>query len=310
MASTTLSALGRTIDEQVASLGESVDLLGATAAAATLLDRLQECESDAPLLNQAAATSLVVVTPSDGLTAAYARVELVLQVLPPYSGHTIERLLDLVAPSARDVPRVALLAGILTLALVGRQSMDARDDNGLAAWKATHLMLAHTLEGAASRGLPHSVPFTHCVQLPIAALRGATLELSEELIEGLAIKTSSRMESKHAALERRRVPLASAIVVVRREAAAVSTDADDAPWAAMSGSATGPSHARLYDDESAHSVSGRRDGGAAQGGARVSGEEMRVRTGDVVVALDDKLLNSSLAKVTLAPTPNLILPWS
>ena len=178
MSSASLSALGRTIDEQVASVGESVDILASSVAAATLLERLQECESDAPLLNQAAATSLIVVTPHDSLTAAYARVELVLQVLPPYSGHTIERLLDLVAPSARDVPRVALLAGVLTLALVGRQSVDARDDNGLAAWKATHLMLAHTLEGAASRGLPHPVPFTQCLQLPIAALRGATLELS------------------------------------------------------------------------------------------------------------------------------------
>ena len=61
----------------------------------------------------------------------------------------------------------------LTLSLLGRKAIDARDDNGLAAWKGAHLLLAHALESAAARAIAHPVPFTRCVQLPVAALFGA-----------------------------------------------------------------------------------------------------------------------------------------
>ena len=57
--STALARLGRAIDEHVASDARGFDVLAPSAAAAALLQRLQDCERE-PLIHKSAAASLLV----------------------------------------------------------------------------------------------------------------------------------------------------------------------------------------------------------------------------------------------------------
>uniref|UniRef100_A0A7S3TJZ5 PDZ domain-containing protein n=1 Tax=Emiliania huxleyi TaxID=2903 RepID=A0A7S3TJZ5_EMIHU len=307
--------LSRAIDECI-SASTAVDLLGRSSHAGLLLERLQECE-DEPLLDKAAATSVVVVTPTDGLSAACARISGLLGSLAPLKAHVVENLLALVAASAQDPPRSALLLSLLAVALLGRETLEERDDGGLAAWQACHMLLANELVGAALRGLSHmGTPFTCCLQLPAAGLAGTTIELAEELIERLQIRTPDH-ESVLSCLERRRVPLAGAILIVRQEAVRPTDDRDaPMPWKdALRNTGAFRSGAQLTDvggssnsDGGAHrdadgaggaaeaGGAGRDGGGGASGGSDKEG----LRAGDAIVAADGKLLSLATSKKILA----------
>ena len=221
-----VARVSRAVDELVAVGSDRFDLLGRSDAATEMLEVLEDLEEQ-PLLNGAATASLIAVTPADGLVCARARVESVLQTIAPFNAHVISGLLSLVAPCARDTPRSALLISLLTVALFGRGGLSVRADGGLAAWKAAHLFFIHTLEVSASRGLGHAVPFTRCMQLPVASLCGATVELAEALIEGVQIAKQAH-ESNISFFERRKMPLAGAILVVEAEAPLTEEAAWDA----------------------------------------------------------------------------------
>ena len=201
---TALAALSRCIDLLVVE--GDLDLLTESPGARQLLKQL--LDSGAPLLPRHGVTLLVAVTPSDGLSAANERAVRVLRSIAPMSAHCTTRLLDLVASSARDAARAALLLALLTPMLLGRDAADGRDGCGLAALSGVHLLLARTLHESAARGHARGVPYTRCVSLPIACVRGATLELAERLMEGLPVEKDDPHESTFSTLGRRGMPLA------------------------------------------------------------------------------------------------------
>ena len=288
--SSSSTLLAAAVDEHISS-GLHVNLLGRTQAAASLLSTLQDCETD-PVLDKAASASLIAVTPSDGLTSAQTRVSSVMRSVTPLKAHLLESFFTLVAPSASDAPRSALMISLLLPALLGRGSLE-REDGGLAAWKAVHMLLANELAGSAARGFGHAdTPFTRVITLPSASLAGVEIGLAEALVEGLQIRRDSH-ESVASCLEKRRMPLAGDLLVVYSEAADIPSNGSTLPWEdAMRNTSAFRSGAPLG------SPSRFRIGGGETAGAP-SPPEHQLRVGDAIIGVSGKLLSPVLAKYVL-----------
>ena len=288
--SSSSTLLAAAVDEHISS-GLHVNLLGRTQAAASLLSTLQDCETD-PVLDKAASASLIAVTPSDGLTSAQTRVSSVMRSVTPLKAHLLESFFTLVAPSASDAPRSALMISLLLPALLGRGSLE-REDGGLAAWKAVHMLLANELAGSAARGFGHAdTPFTRVITLPSASLAGVEIGLAEALVEGLQIRRDSH-ESVASCLEKRRMPLAGDLLVVYSEAADIPSNGSTLPWEdAMRNTSAFRSGAPLG------SPSRFRIGGGEAAGAP-SPPEHQLRVGDAIIGVTGKLLSPALAKYVL-----------
>ncbi|KOO23777.1 hypothetical protein Ctob_000860, partial [Chrysochromulina tobinii] len=288
--SSSSTLLAAAVDEHISS-GLHVNLLGRTQAAASLLSTLQDCETD-PVLDKAASASLIAVTPSDGLTSAQTRVSGVMRSVTPLKAHLLESFFTLVAPSASDAPRSALMISLLLPALLGRGSLE-REDGGLAAWKAVHMLLANELAGSAARGFGHAdTPFTRVITLPSASLAGVEIGLAEALVEGLQIRRDSH-ESVASCLEKRRMPLAGDLLVVYSEAADIPSNGSTLPWEdAMRNTSAFRSGAPLG------SPSRFRIGGGEAAGAP-SPPEHQLRVGDAIIGVTGKLLSPALAKYVL-----------
>ena len=288
--SSSSTLLAAAVDEHISS-GLHVNLLGRTQAAASLLSTLQDCETD-PVLDKAASASLIAVTPSDGLTSAQTRVSSVMRSVTPLKAHLLESFFTLVAPSASDAPRSALMISLLLPALLGRGSLE-REDGGLAAWKAVHMLLANELAGSAARGFGHAdTPFTRVITLPSARLAGVEIGLAEALVEGLQIRRDSH-ESVASCLEKRRMPLAGDLLVVYSEAADIPSNGSTLPWEdAMRNTSAFRSGAPLG------SPSRFRIGGGETAGAP-SPPEHQLRVGDAIIGVSGKLLSPVLAKYVL-----------
>ena len=288
--SSSSTLLAAAVDEHISS-GLHVNLLGRTQAAASLLSTLQDCETD-PVLDKAASASLIAVTPSDGLTSAQTRVSGVMRSVTPLKAHLLESFFTLVAPSASDAPRSALMISLLLPALLGRGSLE-REDGGLAAWKAVHMLLANELAGSAARGFGHAdTPFTRVITLPSASLAGVEIGLAEALVEGLQIRRNSH-ESVASCLEKRRMPLAGDLLVVYSEAADIPSNGSTLPWEdAMRNTSAFRSGAPLG------SPSRFRIGGGEAAGAP-SPPEHQLRVGDAIIGVTGKLLSPALAKYVL-----------
>jgi hypothetical protein len=288
--SSTSTLLAAAVDEHISS-GLHVNLLGRTQAAASLLSTLQDCETD-PVLDKAASASLIAGTPSDGLTSAQTRVSSVMRSVSPLKAHLLESFFTLVAPSASDAPRSALMISLLLPALLGRGSLE-REDGGLAAWKAVHMLLANELAGSAARGFGHAdTPFTRVITLPSASLAGVEIGMAEALVEGLQIRRDSH-ESVASCLEKRRMPLAGDLLVVYSEAADIPSNGSTLPWEdAMRNTSAFRSGAPLG------SPSRFRIGGGETAGAP-SPPEHQLRVGDAIIGVSGKLLSPVLAKYVL-----------
>lgn len=288
--SSSSTLLAAAVDEHISS-GLHVNLLGRTQAAASLLSTLQDCETD-PVLDKAASASLIAGTPSDGLTSAQTRVSSVMRSVSPLKAHLLESFFTLVAPSASDAPRSALMISLLLPALLGRGSLE-REDGGLAAWKAVHMLLANELAGSAARGFGHAdTPFTRVITLPSASLAGVEIGMAEALVEGLQIRRDSH-ESVASCLEKRRMPLAGDLLVVYSEAADIPSNGSTLPWEdAMRNTSAFRSGAPLG------SPSRFRIGGGETAGAP-SPPEHQLRVGDAIIGVSGKLLSPVLAKYVL-----------
>lgn len=309
-ASLELATLGRAID---GILGgghhEGIDLLTESRESRAFLSQMLACQT--PLLPRDAAALLMAAAPYDGVTRAVTRCSSVLStVASPLSAHITNALLELVAPSSRDAARTALLLSLLAPCLLGKDVIEARDDGGMAALLVSHLLLTRTLvtstqlRGEASRR-GGALPFTQCLQIPSAAVRGADLVLHEDLMDGVPIE-KNELESSISLLSRVGLSLGGVILVVaatpplpepRGQAAAAagcsccslpSSSASCASASPMKTSASGPEMAAAAAAASAGSSSAE----TLEGGARL-------RVGDCVVGVNGKLLTREGLKLIM-----------
>ena len=267
-------SLNAAIDRLVGAGCSNLDLLENSERARTLLAQL--IDGTTPLLPRHAAAMLIAITPADGITAASARAASVLSAASPLTSHIIMALLELITVSAQTPPRAALLLGLLARIVLGQEAMAVRDDGGLSGWSGAHLLLASALRTASSQGrLARSQTcFTRCVQMPIECVVGGALELAEELMEGVPLPRGVH-ESSQSMLGRSGLPICTAILAV--------TEAP--PLLHLPGAAWD------YAAETA--------GPAAADPAVARGERPGLREGDVIIAVDGKLLTSHLAQLVM-----------
>ena len=109
-----------------------IDILSGSAEARELLNQLVGCKR--PLLPRHTAALLVAIAPTNGITAASERAASVYNSASPFTSHVVRNALELVARSATDAPRMALVLALLAPLLVGRDAAEAQEDNGLIAW--------------------------------------------------------------------------------------------------------------------------------------------------------------------------------
>ena len=289
----------------LASALSQLDVLAASPDAVKLLTQL--VDNKQPLLPKHATALLAAIVPTNGLTAAAERTESVLSAAPPYMAHVVREILHLIAVSATDAPRTALLLALLAPLLLGRD--EARDDGGLIMWLSTHVLLAKAMHSARQLNgrTMREGTFTHVMQLPIAVIRGSELNFAEDLMEGVPIPRKDK-ESASSMLARVGLPLAEAILTVDGEA---PREGDPPgvrePASAAAGSSRGDAPRGPDSFSSPSKRKGERDALAPPptpappvSASKAAGDHMRLRVGDVILAVDGKLLTMASAQTLMA----------
>ena len=200
---------------------------------------------------------------------------------------------------------MALLLGLLAPLLLSRDAGEARDDGGLSAWSGAHLVFAGALQAARTKGrlLGRTLPFTHCVQLPITSVRGAVLEQCDELMEKVPLP-KQKYESMNTVLGHAGLSIAQSIL---KCAVGPPPPAVPLPWDFAS-----PSKSEKAKEASPKASPKASRGAAAPPGSPDNRRMTRspsgatplaesradhkpqLRYGDVIIAVDGKLITPTL----------------